>query len=216
MWINPVYRPGDPLPRAKAIVEQNPLGAIITSAPVHVSHMPLQWEDEQSGLGALLGHMPLEDPMARVLATGAKVITVFQGPTAYVSPGWYEGTGLPTFNFSVVHLHGSAVRVDEGTLRRHLIDLVARREAHRDVPAAERWEMDARAEERFESLLPRIMGFRVEIEGVFVKLKLGQNKTMADNLGVIQQLERIGGTDELAVAEAMRGLVADSGGHNVR
>lgn len=37
------------------------------------------------------------------LAANPQVLTVFQGAHAYVSPTWYEGAGVLTWNYTAVH-----------------------------------------------------------------------------------------------------------------
>jgi len=58
------------------------------------------------------------NPVWRESDLGIESLVVFQGPQAYISPGWYAtkaetGKVVPTWNYAVVHVHGRA-RAFEG------------------------------------------------------------------------------------------------------
>lgn len=56
-------------------------------------------------------HLARSNPVWRRLMHDARVLAVFQGPDAYVSPSWYptkaeSGRVVPTWNYLAVHAEG--------------------------------------------------------------------------------------------------------------
>ncbi|MGB4778330.1 FMN-binding negative transcriptional regulator [Microbacterium sp.] len=201
MWVNPNFEIRHRAAIA-ALVAEHPLATLVVGDPVRVGHMPLvleSWEDEM----VLLGHVPIADPVARAIAAGGPLTAVFQGESAYVSPNWYADPGLPTYNFSVVHVEGRCEPLDEAELTAHLLDLAARLEAHTHVPKEHPWQPDDTAFARMAELLPRIIGFRLRGASVQAKAKLGQNRSVADRRGAAAALRTSGREDDVVVAEQM-------------
>lgn len=189
MWISPSFAPNDPEGTARALVARHPLAALIVPDPVRIAHMPLLWRsvvgDAWAG-GApaaeeLVGHIPLADPIARGLLSGGEATAVFAGPQSYVSPSWYDGPGLPTYNYAPVHVTGHTRRLSVPELREHLLDLITEHEAAQAAAGCPVWRPDPEAEARMDALLPEIAGFAIAIERLEVKTKLGQNRSDADN-----------------------------------
>ncbi|MFD5654006.1 amidohydrolase family protein [Streptomyces sp. NPDC127039] len=75
-----------------------------------VSHLPVLVEraspDDPDGTLTLLGHLARADALEHELGAH-DVAVVLQGPHGYLSPVWYEETPhVPTWNFTVLHVHG--------------------------------------------------------------------------------------------------------------
>ncbi|MGH7062290.1 MAG: FMN-binding negative transcriptional regulator, partial [Stellaceae bacterium] len=68
------------------------------------------------------GHLARANPQVGDLAAGGEVLTVFAGPHAYVSPGWYEqGPAVPTWNYADVHAYGRVRLIEEADRLRALL-----------------------------------------------------------------------------------------------
>ncbi len=68
------------------------------------SHLPLLCDRTFGPLGQLVGHMATANPHWRQL-DGEKVLAIFAGPHAYISPTWYEtDNAVPTWNYVAVHV----------------------------------------------------------------------------------------------------------------
>lgn len=204
MWVNPLYLPEHPRAAAKRIVDRNPLATITSYPDAQMAHMPMLWREGSAGSEVVVGHMPLVDPIARQIAQGTQLLIAFQGDAAYVSPEWYRENGLPTYNYSIVHVRGAARQLNESQLRAHLHDLIMHEETLLHATEGECWRPDEAAEERLEMLLPRILGFEVALDDVDVKTKLGQNRSAEDNDGVIRSLLASDSSRDRGVAEQMR------------
>jgi transcriptional regulator len=111
---------------------------------------------------------------------------MFHGPHAYISPSWYTTSpAVPTWNYAVVHVYGVPHVVEDGVWLANLVDrLVALYEAGMSTP----WPGVLAAEFK-ANLLNAIVGFTMDITRVEGKFKLGQNRSLGDQLGVVRQLE---------------------------
>ncbi len=136
------------------------------------THLPLLVEPDEPPAGQLVGHMARANPQWRELAD-QDVLAVFAGPHAYVSPSWYEGGRVvPTWNYTAVHVYGRAEIVDDEP---SLVQIVAAMVNAYEGTFASPWQFDA-ASPFVERLLGAIVGFRVAIERIEGKWKLGQNQ----------------------------------------
>jgi transcriptional regulator len=68
------------------------------------------------------------------------------------------------------------------------------------------WTLDKVKPSTLATLIGHIVAFRIEITRIEGKRKLNQNRRAADRAGVIRALEGSSRGDDLAIAEAMRGL----------
>jgi transcriptional regulator len=127
------------------------------------------------------------------------VLTIFQGPHAYVSPRWYEtGPAVPTWNYTAVHVYGvPQIITDHSRICDLLQTMVETYESSADNP----WTGDIPAEFR-DSLIESIVAFEIPIRHIEAKFKLSQNRPKADQRGACDQL-RSGSAREQALAALM-------------
>ena len=74
---------------------------------------------------------------------GVESIAIFHGPHAYVSPSWYAepAAAVPTWNYAVVHAHGTLELAREPRETRAILDsLIQRFESGRAAP----WQLGTR------------------------------------------------------------------------
>jgi len=161
------------------------LVSIVGNAPF-ATHLPLILDPSQSPHGALLGHVARANPHWRAFDGAREALAIFHGPHAYVSPTWYATTpAVPTWNYAAVHVYGAPRIVEDDAGLSSLVDrLVAAYESGRP----NLWPGTLPAELKTK-LLKSIVGFVMGIDRIEGKFKLGQNRPMADQLGVVQHLE---------------------------
>jgi len=83
-----------------------------------VTHLPLLLDRSTPGGETLLGHMARANPHTHALQAGTASLAIFHGPHAYVSPAWYvHGPPIPTWNYAVVHVHGTPRILPDGRTR---------------------------------------------------------------------------------------------------
>ena len=118
--------------------------------------------------------------------TGRRVLAVFQGPDAYISPSWYPtkaetGRVVPTWNYLAVHAEGSARVIQDSTwLKHHLRQLTDQHESGMDNP----WSVDDAPADFTEQLVQAIVGIEIKIESLTGKLKASQNQPERNRAGV--------------------------------
>jgi transcriptional regulator len=140
-------------------------------------------------------------------ADGQRVLVVFSGPHAYVSPAWYETEDVvPTWNYVAVHVTG-VLRVlhDPEALLALVSETVRFYEQSRPRP----WQMTG-SPGYIERMLRGIVGFRIEIENIEGKWKLGQNHSQERRAKVALALREKGGEDAEALAALMEQTLQDS------
>ena len=143
-------------------------------------------EQTKSRLGVLQCHVARKNPVWQKLAAAPRVLVVFQGPDAYVSPSWYAtkadtGRVVPTWNYLAIHAEGRAqVTEDPEWLRRHLQHLTDHNESTMPDP----WSLDDAPSDYTLRLMQAIVGIEINIETLTGKLKASQNQPQGNRAGV--------------------------------
>jgi transcriptional regulator len=201
-----VYLPAsfrvDDEPKARGLIQDHPFATVVTPTPeqLWVSHVPML---ARPGAPLVLaGHVARANGHWRAMGAGAPTTAIFHGPHAYVSPTWYATSpAVPTWNYAVVHATGSvALLEDEASALESLSTLSEAFEG----PAPEAWRTAGLPDELRRSLVGAIVAFELRVERIEAKLKLGQNRSPADRLGVIARLEADGDETSRALAAHMR------------
>ena len=170
--------------RLATVVSQGPSGLV-------ASHLPLLLEPGEGQFGTLYGHFARANPQWRDLADGAEALVIFQGPEAYISPGWYQakaehGKVVPTWNYIAVHAQGRAEVFEDGE---RLLQLVSRLSQHHEAGRAQPWAVSEAPRDYIDGMLRAIVGFALPIERLQGKWKLGQNRSATDQAGVREGLQ---------------------------
>ena len=106
---------------AHALMRAHPFAILVThgSDGLVATHLPTVLKvDEASPLGRIECHVARPNPQWKTFAPRRDALMIFQGPEAYIRPGWYpskaeHGKAVPTWNYAVVHAYGRLAR-DEG------------------------------------------------------------------------------------------------------
>lgn len=183
------------------IIREHPLGMLVThgSHGLDADHIPFEYDPGEDGLGMLSAHVARANPVWQRCPSGTPVMVVFRGAQAYVSPSWYPSKHethrqVPTWNYEVVHAHGTlTVHDDERFVRRIVARLTRRHEAAEPKP----WKMGDSAPEFIDGMLRNIVGIEIAVASLVGKRKLSQNKEARDRLGAADTLAARG-IDELA------------------
>ena len=145
-----------------------------------VSHLPFLISTDRKHLHC---HLARQNPQWRQLE-GQQLLVTFQGPHDYVSPSWYQSPGVPTWNYQAVHVYGGCRVFDGASELATLVEaLSARYESAFENP----WEPQYR-----DAMLTAIVGVEISIDEILCKYKLSQNRSVADQQGVIDRLEELG------------------------
>jgi len=190
----------------QTLMREHPLATLVTTGAdgVTADHVPLHYDPTAGTNGMLIGHVARANPLWKH-ANGAPVLAVFQGPQAYVSPSWYPSKAtthkvVPTWNYTVVHAHGTLRAVDDVHWLRQL---VGRLTAHHEAAQMQPWAVSDAPDDYLQQMLRAIVGIEIPVDRLVGKWKISQNRSQADRLGVAAGL-RAGGPQ----GQAMAGLVS--------
>ncbi|MER9249689.1 FMN-binding negative transcriptional regulator [Mesorhizobium sp. M0590] len=195
------------------LIRAHPLGLLVSNGvegPV-ANAIPFLLDADVPPNGRLRAHLAKANPQWRLLADNplARVLVVFQGADAYVTPSWYEtkretGKVVPTWNYAIVQVRGIVTVIeDQDWLAEQISDLTMSQEGSRSAP----WAVTDAPAPFIQSQIKGIVGLEIEITEISGKWKVSQNRPAADRVGVAEGLE-----SETADSADMVRLVRSYGG----
>lgn len=156
--------------------------AILISEDLQITHLPLVLMQATENSLVLMGHLARNNPQLKQL-DGANVKAVFNQPHAYISPYWYQAApNVPTWNYAVVHLSGTASICDNDDMQLGMDTLLKQME-----PKLLSDEIYIAADYR-QKLSNAIRGIRIDVSHVGSRVKLGQHKPAQQQQGVAASL----------------------------
>jgi transcriptional regulator len=203
MYIPPANRVED-LATIRAFMHSHGFATIVAHAdgPMQASHVPVLLDESPSG-DTLRGHMARANEQWRLFSPDREVLCIFPGPHSYISPSWYEAkVAVPTWNYATVHAYGRPrIETDPAFLVKVLNDTTSKYESKMEVP----WEMAVLPEEYVSSMMKAVVAFSIEITRVEGKFKFGQNRSAADQGGMMAALDGSPDPESRMLAEFIRG-----------
>ena len=196
----------------RELIGAHPLGTWVTTGDggeLVANHVPFLLDAERGDHGTLVAHVARANPVWKSLARGTESIVVFQGAHVYVSPSWYpskqeHGKVVPTWNYAVVHVHGRPRAIED---RDWLLRLVTRLTQTHEAANAVPWQVSDAPADYIEQMLKAIVGIEIPITRIEGKWKVSQNRSQADQRGVIAGLEAHDDEASKAMAELIKARV---------
>jgi len=172
-----------------AFIQANAFGQLISSKDGRLlsSHIPFLVSEDKT---KLIGHLAKMNPQAQDIEE-QQVLISLQGAHDYISPSWYEGAGVPTWNYQAVHIYGECKTFNEAEALKVVVNSLSEKY---ESAFEEPWQPNYKA-----AMLGAIIGFEVTINDIQAAYKLSQNKSDTDRERVIKELENLG-SNELATA----------------
>jgi transcriptional regulator len=200
---NPLFASEDPQ-LVRQLVREHPWATLVTAtgAGLAASHYPVLLDEADPGL-TLLTHLGRPDEQVLEIDQG-EVLVIVQGHHGYVSPSWYspQERKVPTWNFTVAHLHGTPQILGEEENLAVLTRLVEHFERRLDQPAY--------LEPAYAAPIAKgTVGLRIPIDRFELKRKLSQNKDDETRRNVIEALREEGPYRHPALAEEMERELAE-------
>ena len=184
------------------LIERDAFVTLVTVADglPFVSHLPVLYARDGDRI-VIEGHWARPNPQAR---HAGPAMVIVHGPHAYLSPGWYadkeEAARVPTWNYAVAHLHGTLESTEDAD---RLASIVDRLSQANEARVGNDWRFEHDRDDHVRQLRG-IIGFRFTVDRVELKFKLSQNHPVANVDGAAAALHRLGGEDNVAVADLMR------------
>ncbi|GAC14256.1 FMN-binding negative transcriptional regulator [Aliiglaciecola lipolytica] len=177
-------------------IAHNRFGVMITT-DLNATHLPFMCEADENGDLCLFAHMARANPHWKN-SEGSRALVVFTGPHAYISPTWYANRpAVPTWNYTAVHCYGKISLLDENDTQQSMDQLVSLYEPQ--LLANEQ----VMPEEYQQRLRKAVVGFKLVIDNIQGKEKLGQHRTTEDQLGVHTALQQSSNPVAQLLAEYM-------------
>jgi transcriptional regulator len=204
------------VPILHGLIRAYPLGALVVRGPdgLDANHIPFEIDPEPGPFGTLRGHIARANPLWREPSPDAAALVIFQGPDTYVSPSWYPtktdtGKVVPTWNYAVVHAHGTARFIDDRTWLRAFVEKLTTRH---ESPRREPWKITDAPPDYIDSQLGAIIGLEIPVARLVGKWKVSQNRPAPDREGAADGLSREGGPAGEAMARLIRQARSDPSG----
>jgi len=207
MYIPPAFRESD-LPALQAQITASGLTTLISvgaQGPI-VSNLPIIFDASVGQYGMIAGHLARANPQWHESDLSIPAIAMFMGADAYVSPSYYpskqeHGKVVPTWNYSMIVARGRLeIFEDADALLAQVETLTKRFEQRFEKP----WDVSDAPEDFITRQIKGIVGVRLHIESLEGKAKLNQNRSAADQEGVVAGLSPSPRAADREVAEAMR------------
>jgi transcriptional regulator len=170
-----------------ALMVERPLATLIVATPdgATADLLPLEFD---AAANTLRGHVARANPLWK--HAGAQALAVFQGPEAYVSPGWYaskreHGKVVPTWNYTMVQARGPLRAVQDAPW---LHALVTRLTDHHERTQAQPWAVSDAPDDYVAQMLRAIVGIEIPLDSLVGKWKVSQNRSAVDREGTAQGL----------------------------
>jgi len=179
------------------LIAENGFGMLIT-ADLTATHLPLIYQANDAGLGFLFGHFAKSNTHWQT-AENQRVLVIFQGPHAYISPSWYvTKPAVPTWNYAAVHCYGYLSIIDDNENQQAMADLIDKYEPELlDNP-------DIMPVDYQLKLRSGVVGFKIVIDEIQAKEKLGQHRRPEDQQGVFAGLQKAKNLNALGLCAYMK------------
>lgn len=190
-----------------SLIKTHPFGTLVTNAggELIANHIPFFLDGSSGEFGTLMGHVARANHVWKSIPQDLESLVIFQGNHSYITPSWYpskqeHGKAVPTWNYAVVHTYGiPKVIEDKDWLHAHVNQLTNIFEKHQQQP----WKVSDAPDEYIRKLLAAIVGVEIPISRMEGKMKLGQNRSDDDQLGVLQGLTTAGSDQSCGLASLL-------------
>jgi transcriptional regulator len=175
--------------------------ALITGAgekyPV-ATQIPLEIKVKE-GIFFLEGHLMRKTDHHIAFEKNSNVLVLFTGPHCFVSASWYTNPSVgSTWNYITVHAKGKITFMDEAGTVNAVKAVSDKYEGHTSAGA-----FNNLPKEYIDHMVKAIVGFSIEVESIDNVFKLSQNRDEASQKNIIEQLNKRGDDNAVAIAKEM-------------
>lgn len=192
------------------LMDQNPFATLITvdnNKPL-VSQVPLTPKKIDNSI-VLVGHLARANPHWKSFEKSLATV-IFHGPHTYITPKWYAKNNVPTWNYSTVHVTGSIELIEDYN---GLVDCLKELTTHAERHWPSGWDFFIPDDLSGEVLTKSIVGFKIKVNEINFKKKLGQSLSPADRAGAIRGLESRSDDNSRLIMNEMKKIHLSSGGN---
>lgn len=129
-----------------------------------------------------------------------KVLVIFSGPHAYISPKHYESKmNVPTWNYVSIHVYGNGEIIEDKNESFLVLDKMIN---SFEKEYNSQWN-DLSVDYK-EKMLNGIVAFKINITDIQSKKKLSQNKTELEQKKIISEFEKSSNFNEVEISNFMK------------
>jgi transcriptional regulator len=201
----------DDLPTLHADMQRNTLATLVslTTAGLVATHLPVLLDEQRGPFGTILGHVSRANLQWQQSDPATEALLIFNGPDTYVTPSWYParqetGRVVPTWNYAAIHAYGKLSFFDDPA---RLRDIVTRLTDIHESTFPNPWKVTDAPAIYIDSQLKAIVGFELPISRLEGKRKFNQNRSAADQAGVVEGLRSLNDPTKSAVADFMEDIL---------
>ncbi|WP_299007442.1 FMN-binding negative transcriptional regulator [uncultured Shewanella sp.] len=166
----------------RTFIKAYPFGVLVSS-DLTATHLPFIGDIDEEGNVILYSHFARANRHWRQLDK-KEVMVVLNGPHDYISPRWYVSKpNVPTWNYAAVQLKGCLSILDD----KKTFDVMERTFAQFEPTLLTDNFVSTFAYR--QKLLSGIVAFKIAITQWQGKQKLGQQRSLADQQGVVKGLQ---------------------------
>ena len=200
MYIPDIYKNENP-EAIREFLLTNSFGILVNQnyGKLWATHTPMELEVNSDGKEVLYGHISRKNPQWQSFASGEQVLAIFSGPNSYISSSWYDHENVPTWNYSAVHVYGKIKIIEDDAVSNFLRKLIDRYESDSENPL----HLDDLSAETLEQSRG-IVCYEIEIQEFHAVHKMSQNRDIKNYNVIIEELEKTGKPDAIAVAKEMK------------
>ncbi len=201
MYIPPYFKNTN-IAEVHDFIDKNSFGILVSqaSSKLWATHIPLELEKNGQGKHILTGHISKGNPQWKNFTDNTPVLAIFSGSHSYISSSWYDHENVPTWNYIAVHVYGTIKIIEGERLLTVLKNLVNKYERASANPVS----VEHMSEKFVAKEMNGIIGFEIEIDEIQAAYKLSQNRDSKNHATIIEQLEKKGDADSLAIAAEMK------------
>jgi transcriptional regulator len=183
-----------------AFMKENPF-AIITGIgenyPV-ATQIPLEIRITDGKI-FLQGHLMRKTDHHAAFEKNNNVLVLFTGPHCFISASWYTDPQVgSTWNYITVHAKGKIIFMDEAGTHDAVKMVSDKFEGTQSAGS-----FDSLPIEYIDHMMKAIAGFTIEVESLENVFKLSQNRDEASLKNIIEQLQKRGDGNSVAIANEM-------------
>jgi transcriptional regulator len=187
MYNPPAFKEDRP-DELRAIMQTASLPVLVsqTAAGLVATHLPLTFVAPDR----LIGHVAKTNNQWRDILPGTDSLAIFTAAEGYISPSWYAtkqetGKVVPTWNYEAVHATGRLEIIEDPAA---ILPIVSQLTERYEGPRKKPWAVSDAPDDYIAAQLKGIVGVVLHITKLEGKVKLSQNKSTADQAGVIAGL----------------------------
>lgn len=203
MFIPPMYK-CQSAADAKSYIQHNGFATLVATIQGKniASHVPLYYVKKSDDQEFLYGHVSAVNELRHGLDGSTKLLAIFMEHHAYISSSWYDHVNVPTWNYTAVHVYGTARVLKEEELLHSIDELVRIYE----TPSEKPFHSSHMSHKELHAHLNGLIGFEMKIENVEAAWKLSQNRDDKNYFEIIRRLRERDDQLSHAIADEMERL----------